>query len=99
MIKNIGWGARLLGEPPSNLPIATEDETARKHINFFARTEFKNTVTTFGVERTDRRKHLYIIGKTGTGKSTLIANMAINDMKNGEGVAVIDLTEILRIYY
>lgn len=102
MIKNIGWGARLLGEPPSNLPIATEDETARKHINFFARTEFQNAVTTFGVERTDRRKHLYIIGKTGTGKSTLIANMAINDMKNGEGVAVIDphgdLTDILLTY-
>lgn len=102
MIKNIVWGARLLGEPPSNLPIATDDETERKHINFFARTEYQNAITTFGVERTDRRKHLYIIGKTGTGKSTLIANMAINDMKNGEGVAVIDphgdLTDILLTY-
>jgi putative protein kinase ArgK-like GTPase of G3E family len=33
---------------------------------------------------------MYLIGKTGTGKSTLIANMAINDIRNGEGVAVID---------
>lgn len=59
-------------------------------------------MTTFGVHKNDRRKHLYIIGKTGTGKSTLIANMAINDMKNGEGVAVIDphgdLTDILLTY-
>ncbi len=102
MIKNIQWGARLLGEPPANLPIATDDESEKAKINFFARTEYKNAVTTFGVHKNDRRKHLYIIGKTGTGKSTLIANMAINDMKNGEGVAVIDphgdLTDILLTY-
>lgn len=90
MIKNISWGASLTGEPPENLPVATESEEEKKRINFFARTEFKNRTTTFGIKKDDRRKHLYIMGKTGTGKSTLIANMAINDMKNGEGVAVID---------
>lgn len=90
MIKNISWGASLTGEPPENLPVATDNEEEKKRINFFARTEFKNKVTTFGIKKEDRRKHLYIMGKTGTGKSTLIANMAINDMKNGEGVAVID---------
>lgn len=102
MIKNIHWSASLLGEPPENLPIATTDEVEKKRINFFARTEFKNAVTTFGIKKDDRRKHLYIIGKTGTGKSTLIANMVINDMKNGEGVAVIDphgdLSDILLDY-
>jgi len=90
MIKNISWGASLAGEPPENLPIATENEEEKREINFFARTEFKNKTTTFGIKKADRRKHLYIMGKTGTGKSTMIANMAINDMKNGEGVAVID---------
>lgn len=90
MIKNISWGASLTGEAPENLPVATEHEEEKKRINFFARTEFKNATTTFGLKKDDRRKHLYIMGKTGTGKSTLIANMAINDMKNGEGVAVID---------
>ncbi|MCX6793751.1 MAG: DUF87 domain-containing protein [Candidatus Gottesmanbacteria bacterium] len=90
MIKNISWGATLTGEAPENLPIATESEEQKMKINFFARTEFKNKTTTFGIKKDDRRKHLYIMGKTGTGKSTLIANMAINDMKNGEGVAVID---------
>ncbi len=90
MIKNISWGATLTGEAPENLPIATDDEELKKRINFFARTEFKNRTATFGVAKEDRRKHLYIIGKTGTGKSTMIANMAINDMKNGEGVAVVD---------
>jgi len=89
-IRNISWGATLTGEAPENLPIATENEDEKKRINFFARTEFKNKTTTFGVKKEDRRKHLYIMGKTGTGKSTMIANMAINDMKNDEGMAVID---------
>lgn len=89
-IRNISWGATLTGEAPENLPVATENEEEKKHINFFARTEFKNKLTTFGIKKDDRRKHLYIMGKTGTGKSTMIANMAINDMKNGEGLAVID---------
>jgi len=102
-IKNIAWGTKLTGEPPENLPIgfgATEDE--KKKINFFARTEHRNKVVTFGIKKYDRRKHVYIIGKTGTGKTTLIANMAINDMRNREGVAVIDphgdLCEILLDY-
>ncbi|MFZ2025555.1 MAG: DUF87 domain-containing protein [Microgenomates group bacterium] len=89
-IRNISWGAKLTGEAPENLPIATENEEEKKKINFFARTEFKNKPTTFGIKSDDRRKHLYVVGKTGTGKSTMIANMAINDMRNGEGMAVID---------
>ncbi len=38
----------------------------------------------------DRRRHVYIIGQTGTGKSNLMINMALNDIKNGKGVSVID---------
>lgn len=89
-IKNISWGAHLTGEAPENLPVSSDGEEEKKTINFFARTEYKNKPATFGIKKDDRRKHLYIIGKTGTGKSTMIANMAINDMRNGEGVAVID---------
>ncbi|MBI5449630.1 type IV secretion system DNA-binding domain-containing protein [Candidatus Gottesmanbacteria bacterium] len=89
-IKNISWGAHLTGEAPENLPIGTESEEDKKRINFFARTEYKNATATFGIKKEDRRKHLYVVGKTGTGKSTMIANMAINDMRNGEGLAVID---------
>lgn len=90
-IRNIAWGRTLLGEPPPNLPVATGlNETERQTINFWARTEFKNQLATFGLKRDDRRKHVYVIGKTGTGKSTLIANLAINDMRNGAGLAVLD---------
>jgi hypothetical protein len=101
-IKSIQWGRGLLGEPPQNLPVATSDEAEKKTINFFARSEWRNQQVTFGIKEADRRKHMYIIGKTGTGKSTTIANMAINDMKNGAGMAIIDphgdLSEILLDY-
>lgn len=101
-IKNINWGRGLISEAPNNLPVAGDDDAQKKEINFFARCEWRNSQVTFGIKQADRRKHLYIIGKTGTGKTTTIANMAINDMKNGSGVAVIDphgdLSEILLNY-
>lgn len=102
-IKNISWGTTLVGEPPPNLPVAEGlEEADKKQINFIARTDFKNRVVTFGIKKKDRRRHLYLVGKSGTGKSWLIANMAINDMRNREGMAVIDphgdLSEILLDY-
>ena len=63
---------------------------AKREVNFFAKTEWRNREEIFGIRKIDRSKHMYIIGKTGAGKSTMIANMAINDIRNGEGVAVID---------
>lgn len=90
-IKNIAWGKTLLGEPPENLPThesLTDEE--KIGVNIFAKTEYKNTVKTFGIRDEDRRRHMYIIGKSGTGKSTLLANMIINDIRNDKGVAVID---------
>ncbi len=59
-------------------------------INFFAKTNFRNQEQIFGIKRDDRRRHTYIIGKTGMGKSSLLENMAIQDIKNGEGVCVVD---------
>ncbi len=90
-IQSISWHHVVLSEPPSNLPIAeglTDEQ--KEQINFFASTEFKNKPTVFGIKNNDRRRHVYIIGKTGTGKSTLIANMAINDMRNKKGFCIID---------
>ena len=87
----ITWGTSVLSEPPENLPSAigvTEEE--KKEINFFAHTVFKNKDTIFGIKDKDRRRHVWTIGKTGTGKSTLIANMAVDDLKKDKGIAVID---------
>ena len=91
-IPNIAWGKTLLGEPPENLPIISRETSLeeKKDINAYARTMHKNVSTVFGIKRPDRRRHMYVIGKTGTGKSTLLANMAINDLKNNEGICVID---------
>lgn len=90
-IHNISWHKTILSEPPEKLPISEGLTTEEKAgINFFARTEFKNKMMTFGVKAPDRRRHMYIIGKTGTGKSTLVANMAISDIRNGKGMCIID---------
>ena len=91
-VPNVAWGKNLLGEPPENLPLVTTQMSAedKAEINPFARTEYKNNTHVYGVKRSDRRRHMYVIGKTGTGKSTLLANMAINDLKRNEGICVID---------
>lgn len=59
-------------------------------INFFAKTNFRNQDRVFGIKRDDRRRHMYVIGKTGMGKSNMLENMAIQDIRNGEGVCVVD---------
>ena len=59
-------------------------------INFFAKTDARGKNVPFGIKARDRQRHMYVIGKTGMGKSTLLENMAIQDIQSGEGVAFID---------
>jgi len=59
-------------------------------ISYFARTNFRNGGTPFGIRQSDRLSHLYIIGKTGVGKSTLIEALARQDLEAGRGFALID---------
>jgi len=60
------------------------------NITYFAETNFRNERKRFGIKRRDRSKHMYAIGKTGMGKTTLLENMAIQDIANGEGIGIID---------
>jgi hypothetical protein len=53
-------------------------------------TNYRDIRKLFGIKQKNRRGHMYVIGKTGTGKSTLIANMIISDIREGRGVALID---------
>lgn len=59
-------------------------------VTYFAQTDSRGAATPFGIKRKDRARHMYVIGKTGMGKSTLLENMAIQDIRNGEGIAFID---------
>ncbi|KKU94234.1 MAG: hypothetical protein UY26_C0002G0016 [Candidatus Jorgensenbacteria bacterium GW2011_GWA1_48_13] len=61
-----------------------------KDVVYFGRTDFRGENRLFGVKRADRRQHMYVIGKTGTGKSALLHNMIVQDIANGEGVCVVD---------
>ena len=60
------------------------------NITPFAATNFRNEKRVFGIKADDRRRHMYIIGKTGVGKSNLIANLARSDMISNKGICVID---------
>lgn len=59
-------------------------------ITQFARITFRNDNRLFGIRDDDRFAHIYIIGKTGTGKSTLLETMALQDLRRGAGIALID---------
>lgn len=60
------------------------------NITYFAETNFRNEKKKFGIKKRDRARHMYIIGKTGVGKTTLMENMAIQDILSGEGVGIVD---------
>ena len=61
-----------------------------KKINYLAETNARNRRLKFGIQAIDRTRHVYVIGKTGMGKSTFLENMAVQDIENGEGLAFID---------
>lgn len=59
-------------------------------VTYLGKVDYRNKHITFGIKQKDRTRHTYIIGKTGMGKSTLLENMIIQDINNGQGVCVID---------
>jgi type IV secretory pathway TraG/TraD family ATPase VirD4 len=59
-------------------------------ITFFGQTNFRNETKKFGIKKKDRRYHMYLVGKTGMGKSTLISNMVFSDLKDKEGLCLLD---------
>jgi len=61
-----------------------------ERVTYFAATDARGKRVPFGIKSKDRDRHMYVIGKTGMGKSTLLENMAIQDLRNGEGVAFLD---------
>ena len=78
---NIQWLMAKYSSAPSNIP--GEGIILGKNI-------YRDITTEIKMKREDRRRHTYVIGKSGVGKSVLLASMAIQDITNGEGVCVID---------
>jgi CxxC-x17-CxxC domain-containing protein len=61
-----------------------------RDITYFGKTNFRSSNTVFGIKRKDRRQHMYVLGKSGTGKSVLLSNLIVQNIQNGEGVCVVD---------
>jgi hypothetical protein len=82
-IKNpiIHWLSARSAPPPSNLP---------KEGIILGENIYQGIKSIIRITRNDRRRHIYVIGQTGTGKTTLLKNMIIQDIKNGDGVCFID---------
>ena len=72
-------------EPPQDLPKEHGPE-----ISFFGVTNYHNTAVEFGIQRADRRRHLYLVGKSGSGKSKMLELLIREDLINGKGVGVLD---------
>lgn len=82
----INWVTSKKFEPPANLPLMATDAT----LTPIGETNFRGDKQGFGSGLLDRRRHIYIIGKTGMGKSTLLENMIYDDIVKGRGVGLID---------
>ncbi len=85
---NILWANAKTAEPPATLPLASQANLAE--VSPIAITNFRGHNTIFGMPRSDRGRHLYIIGQTGTGKSGLLELLTISDIYSPFGFAVID---------
>jgi len=78
---NIKWLISKKAPPPVNLP---------KEGLLLGRSIYRNQETKVFMQRDDRRRHMYILGRTGSGKTEIMKYMSVQDIKNGEGLCVID---------
>lgn len=85
-VPNLVYVLSRKSDAPPNLPTDTKNPDT----SFFGNTNFHNNYVPFGILRSDRRRHLYVVGKSGSGKSKLIELLAQNDILNGRGVGVLD---------
>lgn len=72
-------------EPPQDLPKQGEPD-----VSLFGMTNYHNNFDTFGIKRVDRRRHLYVVGKSGSGKSKMLELLIKEDLDAGKGVGVLD---------
>ncbi len=86
---NMDWVVSKKLEPPVNLPVpgVTDPDD---NLTVLGESIFHGQRMQFGIRPDDRRRHIYVIGKTGMGKSTILLNMIYSDIMNGKGMGIID---------
>jgi len=87
---NIVWASSKTAEPPAKLPLITGNPATDENISAFGLTNFRGINHQFGMLRSDRSRHVYIIGQTGAGKSGTLELFALSDIFHGHGYAIID---------
>lgn len=87
-VRGIDWLFSRKAEPPLSLP--TEEAVSAEQISVFGATNFRGREVRFGLLREDRRRHLYTVGKSGSGKSKLLEKLIADDIAYGKGLCVID---------
>jgi hypothetical protein len=87
---NVVWASSKNAEPPSKLPIITGNSAIDENISAFGMTNFRGVNHQFGMLRSDRSRHMYIIGQTGAGKTGTLALLALSDIFHGQGYGIID---------
>jgi hypothetical protein len=87
---NIVWASNKTAEPPAQLPVITGNDAIDENISAFGLTNFRGINHQFGMLRSDRSRHVYIIGQTGAGKSGTLELFALSDIFHGQGYAIID---------
>ncbi len=87
---NIVWASTKTAEPPAKLPVLVGDPAFDEQVSAFGLTNFRGINHQFGLYRSDRSRHVYIIGQTGAGKSGLLELFALSDIYHNQGYAIID---------
>jgi cytochrome c553 len=87
-VSNVVQTSSKRSPAPDILPY--EGQVEPSDVTLFAETNFRNDHRKFGVKRIDRRRHLYVVGKTGSGKSRLLQLLLISDIINGHGCCLLD---------
>lgn len=85
---NIVWATTKTSEPPSNIP--AHGKHIESDVSLFGKADFRGDNTVFGLLRSDRSRHVYILGQTGTGKSKLLELLTLSDIFYDQGFAIVD---------
>ncbi len=87
-VSNVTSTTSKKSPPPDILPTLSNSNT--QETSFFGETNYRGSKTKFGIKRKDRRRHMYLIGKTGSGKSKLMELLLVSNIQDGDGCCLLD---------